>query len=97
MVDDQIYRNLIDLLGIDDVSVLYLDLSVTEDHLGTTSVDLIEGGRDINVDNNNCAQYLEEQLKYRLMNRIKSQLLEFLEAFMMLCRSLPLRVRLSRT
>ena len=81
-VDDQIYRNLIDLLDIDDVSVLYLDFSVTEDHLGTTStVDLIEGGRDINVDNNNCAQYLEEQLKYRLMNRIKSQLLEFLRGF----------------
>ena len=81
-VDDQIYRNLMDLLDIDDVSVLYLDFSVTEDHLGTTStVDLIDGGRDINVDNSNCAEYLEEQLKYRLMNRIKSQLLEFLRGF----------------
>jgi len=33
----------------------------------------------ITVDQNNLPAYLEAQLRYRLMNRIKAQLLEFLK------------------
>lgn len=33
-VDDQVYRNLTELLNIDDVKELYLEFVVTEDKLG---------------------------------------------------------------
>ena len=81
-VDDQIYRNLMNLLSMDDVSMLCLDFTVTEDHLGTTStVELMENGADITVDNSNCGTYLEAQLKYRLLNLVNEQLLQFLRGF----------------
>ena len=55
---------------------------MTEDKLGIAeTVDLVEGGADITVDKNNLPAYLEAQLRYRLMNRIKGQLLEFLKGF----------------
>ena len=62
--------------------MLYLEFVVTEDKLGIAeTVDLVEGGADITVDKNNLPAYLEAQLRYRLMNRIKGQLLEFLKGF----------------
>mmetsp|Transcript_16898 Transcript_16898/g.25462 ORF Transcript_16898/g.25462 Transcript_16898/m.25462 type:complete len:690 (+) Transcript_16898:303-2372(+) len=81
-IDDDVYRNLMELLDLDDVSMLYLDFTVTEDQLGMThTVALIEGGEDIPVTNDNIVQYLEEQLKYRLLGRIRDQLREFLKGF----------------
>jgi len=45
-VDDQIYRNLSELVNLDDVGMLYLEFVVTEDKLGVTeTVDLIPGGK----------------------------------------------------
>lgn len=44
-MDDQIYRNLSELVNLDDVGMLYLEFVVTEDKLGVTeTVDLIPGG-----------------------------------------------------
>jgi hypothetical protein len=81
-IDDQIYRNLVELLDLDDVSMLYLDFTVTQDVLGMTeNVALVEGGEDITVTNDNLHQYLQEQLKYRLLGRIREQLREFLKGF----------------
>jgi E3 ubiquitin-protein ligase NEDD4 len=81
-IDEQVYRNLSELLDFDDVSMLYLEFVVTEDKLGTTeTVELIEGGADMTVDNSNLPRYLEAQLCYRLMNRIRVQLTEFLKGF----------------
>jgi E3 ubiquitin-protein ligase NEDD4 len=81
-IDDQVYRNLLELLDFDDIGMLYLEFVVTEDKLGSAeTVELVEGGADITVDKNNLPAYLEAQLRYRLMNRIKSQLLEFLKGF----------------
>lgn len=81
-IDDQIYRNLIELLDFDDVGVLYLEFVVTEDHLGVTeTVELVPGGGEINVENANLPAYLEAQLKYRTLGRINNQLLEFLKGF----------------
>ena len=81
-IDEMLFRNLSDLLGYDDVSVLMLDFTVTEDHLGQpVSVDLVPGGSDKTVDNDNLPSYLIAQLRYRLMDRIKPQLLEFLKGF----------------
>lgn len=81
-IDDEIYRNLTELLDMDDISMLYLDFSVTEDKLGMTStVNLIEGGDEIIVDNNNIDKYLQEQVRYRMFTRIKDQLKELLRGF----------------
>jgi len=81
-IDDQVYRNLIELLDCEDVSMLYLEFVVTEDHLGkAVDVPLIEGGAEMNVDSKNLPQYLEAQLRYRMMNRIHAQLLELLKGF----------------
>ena len=80
MVTWQVYRNLLELLDFDDIGMLYLEFVVTEDKLGVAeTVELVEGGADITVDQNNLPAYLEAQLRYRLMNRIKAQLLEFLK------------------
>jgi E3 ubiquitin-protein ligase NEDD4 len=81
-IDDQIYRNLLGMLDMDDVSILGMDFTTTEDQLGVVAtIELIPNGSNIEVDNNNCAMYLDAQLKYRLMDRIKSQLAEVLKGF----------------
>lgn len=67
---------------MEDVSLLYLDFTVTEDHMGVTeTVELAPGGADKLVDNSNVAEYLEANLKYRLHERLKEQLLEMLKGF----------------
>jgi len=81
-VDDEIYRNLSELKNIEDVGMLCLDFVVTEDHFGVTeTVELVPGGGDKSVENDNLPEYLDEQLKYRTMYRIKEQLAEFLKGF----------------
>ena len=81
-IDDEIYRGLISLLDVDDISYLYLEFAVTEDRLGqSVPVDLVENGSNISVDNENLPKYLEAQLAYRLMNRIRLQLLAFIQGF----------------
>lgn len=81
-VDDVVYRNLFGLLDTDDVSMLFLDFVVTEDMMGVTqTVELKPGGADITVDNDNLAEYLDLQLKYRTLDRIKVQLAEFVKGF----------------
>eukprot|EP00599_Poterioochromonas_sp_BG-1_P002604 CAMPEP_0173135958 /NCGR_PEP_ID=MMETSP1105-20130129/2196_1 /TAXON_ID=2985 /ORGANISM="Ochromonas sp., Strain BG-1" /LENGTH=704 /DNA_ID=CAMNT_0014048045 /DNA_START=280 /DNA_END=2394 /DNA_ORIENTATION=- len=81
-LDDQVYRNLIELLQFDDISSLMLDFVVTEDKLGVTeSVELVPGGTNISVDNDNLDAYLEAQCKYRTLTRIQQQLTHFLRGF----------------
>jgi E3 ubiquitin-protein ligase NEDD4 len=72
----------VELLDMEDIGVLYLDFSVTEDKLGLAStVNLVPGGEDLIVDNANIDQYLEAQLRYRLLGRIKEQTRELLRGF----------------
>jgi len=81
-IDDQVYRNLVELLDFDDVGMLFLEFVVTEDKLGVTeTVDLIPDGSEITVDNKNLPEYLDAQLKYRTMYRISNQLSELLRGF----------------
>jgi hypothetical protein len=81
-IDEQIYRNLLDLLDIDCLEDICLDFVVTEDHLGSQeTVELVPGGTDITVTNENLPQYLEAQLKYRTLGRVRSQLAELLRGF----------------
>lgn len=81
-IDEQIYRNLSDLLDFDDVSIIDLDFVLTEDKLGVAeAVELVKGGASLTVTNDNLPQYLQAQLKYRLLDRISSQLSAFLRGF----------------
>ena len=81
-IDEQIYRNLLDLLDIDNLEDICLDFVITEDHLGVAeTVELVAGGADITVTNSNLPHYLESQLKYRTLTRVKNQLAELLRGF----------------
>mmetsp|Transcript_79857 Transcript_79857/g.156606 ORF Transcript_79857/g.156606 Transcript_79857/m.156606 type:complete len:259 (+) Transcript_79857:1419-2195(+) len=81
-IDDQIYRHLSELVNLDDIGMLCLDFTVTEDKLGVAeTVDLLENGGDITVDNSNLPEYLDTQLKYRTLTRIEPQLTELLRGF----------------
>ena len=49
------------------------------DQLGHTStIDLIPNGSNIDVNNTNATQYLIAQLKFRLLDRVKTQLIEIM-------------------
>lgn len=63
-IDEQVHRNLLELLDMEDVAMLDLDFVATEDKLGVAeTVELIEGGTNIPVDRRNLPQYLEAQVK----------------------------------
>ena len=44
-------------------------------------VDLIEGGSEVQITNDNFPEYVEAILKYKLMDRVKPQMREFLGGF----------------
>mmetsp|Transcript_50979 Transcript_50979/g.75645 ORF Transcript_50979/g.75645 Transcript_50979/m.75645 type:complete len:805 (-) Transcript_50979:602-3016(-) len=82
MVDEDFYNNLKQLPTIDDVSMLCLDFTSTEDALGEMrEIELVQGGADIEVTNENVPEYIECCLKYKLLGRIKPQLTELLLGF----------------
>lgn len=61
---------------------MYLDFTVTEESMGLRrEVELTEGGSMQEVTNENLAQYLEANLRYRMLDRIKPQLKELLLGF----------------
>jgi hypothetical protein len=81
-IDAEIYKNFSELLDFDDVGMLCLDFTVTEEQLGAqTVVDLVPGGADKDVDNGNLPEYLDCQVKYRTMERTAEQLAELLRGF----------------
>eukprot|EP01035_Chromulina_nebulosa_P020157 gene20157-26170_t len=78
-IDDVLYKNLTNLLTIDDLSMLELDFTTTEDQLGhAVTVPLLPNGANITVTKDNLPLYLESQLKYRLHDRIALPLSSFL-------------------
>ena len=83
-VDEEIYRNLRQLLDMkpDEVEYLCLDFTVTEETMGMKqTVDLVPGGGDIDVTGENLPEYMEAMLQYKLMGRVKPQLNELLLGF----------------
>jgi HECT-domain (ubiquitin-transferase) len=77
--DEDYFTSLKRLTRMDDISVMRLNFTVTEDFVGQPkSVALIEGGALKNVTNNNLDEYLEAILRYRMLNRTKTQLAELL-------------------
>ena len=67
---------------MEDVSAMCLDFTVTEDSMGVRhEVELQEGGSMTEVTNLNLSQYLEANLRYRMLDRCKAQLQELLLGF----------------
>ena len=80
--DEDYYQSLKKLVNMDDVSHMCLDFTATEERMGVRhEVDLIENGAMKEVTNDNFAQYLEANLKYRMLDRTKPQMTELLLGF----------------
>ena len=85
-VDEEYYNNLKQLQQLadtgEDLSMLCLDFTTTQEVMGVKEeVELVKGGADIEVSNDNFPEYLEACLKYKLMDRVKPQLNELLLGF----------------
>jgi len=82
MIDDSIYRSLMQMMDIDDIEMLCLDFTVTEESLGETKViELVKDGANVDVTNDNLKEFMEASLKYRILERVKPQLKEMLQGF----------------
>jgi E3 ubiquitin-protein ligase NEDD4 len=86
MVDEEYYNNLMQMKRMadkgEDVSMLCLDFTTTQEIMGVKEeVELVKGGHNIEVTNDNFPEYLEACFKYRLMDRVKPQLNELLLGF----------------
>jgi hypothetical protein len=80
--DEEYYNSLKKLTQMDDVSLMCLDFTVTEDVMGVrVEKELMEGGAMKEVSNDNLAEYLEANIKYRMFNRTLPQLTELLLGF----------------
>ena len=80
--DEEYYQSLKKLSKMEDVSVMYLDFTVTEDSMGMRKeVELQKGGAMTEVTNENLKDYLEANLRYRMLDRVKPQLQELLLGF----------------
>jgi len=85
-IDEEYYNNLKQLRIMhnngDDISCLCLDFTVTSEIMGIKkTVELVRGGADIEVTNDNFPEYVEACLKYKLMGSVKPQLNELLLGF----------------
>jgi hypothetical protein len=85
-IDEEYYNNLKQLQELtdngEDLEMLCLDFSSTQEIMGVNEeVELIEGGKDIDVTNDNFPEYLEACLRHRMMNQVKDQLTELLLGF----------------
>jgi hypothetical protein len=82
--DELYFENLKKLsrMNLCSIECLCLDFTVTEESLGArTDVNLIPRGTEKQVTGDNLNEYLEANLKYRLLNRTKTQLSELLLGF----------------
>lgn len=85
-VDEDYYNNLKQVKQLaesgEDLSMLCLDFTTTIEVMGVKeTVDLIENGADVEVDNDNFSKYLEACFRYRMVDRIKPQVKELLLGF----------------
>mmetsp|Transcript_9487 Transcript_9487/g.30302 ORF Transcript_9487/g.30302 Transcript_9487/m.30302 type:complete len:772 (+) Transcript_9487:444-2759(+) len=81
-LDNDTYANLCKLKDLDDVEVCCLDFTVTEDHWGTAqTIDLKPNGANIPVTNDNVDEYIQLQMRYRLLDRVKDQVKALLVGF----------------
>jgi hypothetical protein len=82
MQDEEYYTSLKKFTTMDDLSNMCLDFTVTEETMGVRQdVELIPGGNMKEVTADNLPQYLEANLKYRMLDRTRSQTTELLLGF----------------
>lgn len=81
-VDAEFYRSLKWILDNDITDVLELTFSVDDDRFGEmVTVDLKEGGRDIEVTEENKAEYVDLVTEWRISKRVEEQFKAFKEGF----------------
>jgi len=83
LVDEAVYNSLLQIQTMGaDIEHLCLDFTLTEEVMGEKiDVELVEGGRDVDVSQDNLPEYLEARFKYRMLGRIQPQLTELLLGF----------------
>ena len=80
--DESYYNSLKSLIRLDNVEDVCLDFTFLENEYGENrSVDLIENGSYTDVTNENLPLFLEANMKYHMMERVKPQLNELLLGF----------------
>jgi HECT-domain (ubiquitin-transferase) len=80
--DEAYYQSLKKLSEMEDVAMMCLDFTTTEETLGAYhEVELIVGGSMKEVTNENVSEYLEANLKYRMLDRVRPQMTELLLGF----------------
>ncbi|KAI9230662.1 MAG: hypothetical protein DHS80DRAFT_26514 [Piptocephalis tieghemiana] len=81
-VDAEFYRSLVWMLDNDITDVLDLTFSTEDDRFGeTVTVDLKEGGRDIEVTEENKQEYVDLVTQWRIQGRVTEQFKAFAEGF----------------
>lgn len=82
--DKQYYTSMQKLSTMkEDLSLMCLDFTVTEKILGVRKeFEMVPGGSTMEVNSANLPQYLETNLKYRMLNRCKSQITELMLGFL---------------
>ncbi|KAF1803048.1 hypothetical protein V8B55DRAFT_1502034 [Mucor lusitanicus] len=81
-VDAEFYRSLMWILDNDITDVLELTFSVDDDRFGEmVTVDLKDGGRDIEVTEENKKEYVDLVTEWRISKRVEEQFKAFKEGF----------------
>lgn len=81
-VDVELFRNLSWMRENDNVDLLSLDFTVTyTSNKKTVTEELVPGGAQIVVTDENKAEYLQLRLKHRMLDSVKLQLQNFLQGF----------------
>lgn len=84
LVDEDIYKNMKNLMNYsaDELEYSCLDFTVTEENMGgRETIELIPNGEEVDVSVENLPEYLEANLKYRILDKIKPQLTELMLGF----------------
>jgi len=80
--DSEYYQSMKKLKDMDDVSLMCLDFTATQERMGArVEVELVKGGADKEVTNNNLNEFLEANLKYQLLDLTKLQMTELILGF----------------
>lgn len=81
-LDLDYYKSLVWILENDITDVTFETFSIDLDKFGVTeTIDLIEGGRDIPVTEENKHEYVRHVVEYRLIKSVQEQLDNFLQGF----------------
>ncbi|KAI8378514.1 hypothetical protein BD560DRAFT_389578 [Blakeslea trispora] len=81
-VDADFHRSLMWILNNDITDILELTFSVDDDRFGEmVTVDLIEGGRDVEVTEENKKEYVDLVTEWRISKRVEEQFKAFKEGF----------------